>query len=93
MATGTIMNPREIKSRTITATTDSGGFFMVDSVSSGHVILDLVIDSGTDLVACDVIKKPSLDVYYGRATTENSSHQVIAYASQAITCTIYYLEG
>lgn len=93
MATGTIMNPREIKSRTITATTDSGGFFMVDSVSSGHVILDLVIDSGTDLVACDVIKKPSADVYYARATTEDSNHHVIAYAGKAVTCTIYYIEG
>lgn len=93
MATGKIMRPREIKSKPIQITTDSGGYFIADHVANNREVISIVLDCSTDLVVCGVLRQPSSGIIYGRAMVSNSNMQMIAYTQKAISGTVYYLEG
>lgn len=93
MATGTIMRPREIKSKPLQTTTDSGGYFIAGKIANNIEVISIVLDCTTDLVVCGVLRQPSSGNIYGRAMVSNSNMQIVAYAQKAITGTVYYLEG
>ena len=87
------MRPREIKSKPLQATTDSGGYFLADYVANNREVISIVLDCSTDLVICGVLRQPSSGYIYGRAMVSNSNMQIVAYAQKSITGTVYYLEG
>ena len=87
------MRPREIKSKQIQTTTDSGGYFIAERIANNREVISIVLDCSTDLVFCGVLRQPSAGYIYGRAMVSNSNMQMVAYTQKAISGTVYYLEG